>query len=105
MSAGIPGLAQDFVFNYLGRDAFHSKNGPIVIGFREFASLLGNAATSDDPLKRKKEFKNVKATIEATVRDLVGEIAKFNIYILTILLTNFSTDHVFVFLATSFVKF
>mmetsp|Transcript_83124 Transcript_83124/g.178197 ORF Transcript_83124/g.178197 Transcript_83124/m.178197 type:complete len:208 (+) Transcript_83124:126-749(+) len=42
VSKGITGLAKDFVFNYLGRSAYHDSNGPLI-------GALRHVATTTDP--------------------------------------------------------
>mmetsp|Transcript_4994 Transcript_4994/g.5910 ORF Transcript_4994/g.5910 Transcript_4994/m.5910 type:complete len:127 (+) Transcript_4994:28-408(+) len=44
---GLTGLAKDFTMNYLGREAYHSINGPLVNAIKEASDTL---ATSDAKL-------------------------------------------------------
>eukprot|EP00440_Ansanella_granifera_P050534 gb/GFBE01054772.1/.p1 GENE.gb/GFBE01054772.1/~~gb/GFBE01054772.1/.p1 ORF type:complete len:203 (+),score=67.94 gb/GFBE01054772.1/:1-609(+) len=49
---GLTGLAKDFALNYLGRESYHSKNGPLVDAIKQVAMSLpsGGSTMEEDDL-------------------------------------------------------
>jgi hypothetical protein len=48
LSTGLTGLAKDFAFNYLGRDAYHDKNGPLIDAIKKAGQAYpGKGAKAD----------------------------------------------------------
>merc|ERR550537_760443 len=40
VNKGLTGLAKDFVLNYLGRDAYHNQNGPLIDSIKKAGSAF-----------------------------------------------------------------
>ena len=65
-----PGIIKDFVWNYLPKDSYQKRAMPLVIAFKQLATLLyGN---NDDLEKRKAEFQEYKeGALRASIAKLI----------------------------------
>mmetsp|Transcript_77035 Transcript_77035/g.121633 ORF Transcript_77035/g.121633 Transcript_77035/m.121633 type:complete len:204 (+) Transcript_77035:80-691(+) len=59
ISKGLTGLAKDFAFNYLGRSAYHDKNGPLLDAIKK----AGQAYPGKDSKVDKKRLAAVRQSI------------------------------------------
>merc|ERR1711939_393352 len=71
LSAGVPGIIKDFVWNYLPKDSYQDRAMPLVVGFKQLATLL--SGHSEDLEERKKEFEKYKeGALRANIEQLVN---------------------------------
>ncbi|CAE7541582.1 unnamed protein product [Symbiodinium pilosum] len=56
---GLTGLAKDFTLNYLGRESYHDRNGPLVDALKQVSSMLGDGLDEDELSSLLRQMKKV----------------------------------------------